>query len=195
MKNLKIGLLGMSFLTAVSLASPQAAQAGFFMSAQGDYLASIPISYSGASNVLFGNGFGGGIELGPTFGKGFELGIGAKYLNRGFSILGSITASTLRFPVELRFWIAKFLAIGAGGYFDYILSTNATIGGQTINNIGAGAATSLDFAIPVGGGQWSIVFGTKFYIPIMNMSRVAGTSLMMLDINGYLGVRWGNTKS
>lgn len=184
-------LFVLALILAVSV--PMRAIAGFHLTAAGHTNASIITGISGTTNVNVGTGFGGGVLLGPNFGKGFELEFGASYVQRGYSFIGNVTQGVINASVGFNWHFVRWLGIGAGGFFDYGLSTTAVSGGQAIRNINYGPMANLQINIPVG-GQWFIVISSRALVGLANLSAASGGNLTLLNIDNLIGIRWGETK-
>jgi hypothetical protein len=84
----------------------------------------------GGLNQTVSTGGSTGYTAGARLGFGLailEADVSAMYLNRSFSVLGlSGNISYLQIPVMLRYSLIPMFSIGAGGYYDFALTSGAS---------------------------------------------------------------------
>ena len=173
-----------------------------------------PISHSNSAEL----GTGAGLILGKSIMGPLDLELGAKYYKNvstqtyadpSVTLKYTITWHTLEVPIGVRFWLAKFVSFGVGGYYqkffgDANLQTETTTQGSTSSqsraasmkndvgyqpaNWGAYGSAALDFGLS---GPTSIFVEGRYNAGIRDVSTVMnGYVLKLNNTQGIAGFRF-----
>jgi hypothetical protein len=194
-------------LVGVLFLGMPAAQAGTHISVFGDGTFSTTKT-TGQTDPKSMLGLGGGAQVEFGLGPMAGLEIGAVYLGRktGDST-ANLTFNYVQIPVQLRYWVGKYLTLGAGGYYalpvgDIKAGGSSLPGGGSIPYATAGFKKndygllgSVGFNAPV--GPTAAVFAEGRYalgLDDQNATAIAGTTTKWQDIQILVGLRFGMGK-
>jgi hypothetical protein len=203
------------FIAAVAVAAisfGSIAQAGIRLSAVGAGSTTRPMvkSVTGTTFNLWKYGYGGGllgeIGIGPRF--GFELGAFYSLRKFGMTVSGTdfdMSAYYAEVPVLVRYWLGRYIGLGAGGYVasgvgDMRVATGgvsaiSTFGDNSFKRVDYGLVGSLQIDIPMGSSA-GLIFDGRYQYGLANVldGAAAGSSIKYTDIVGLVGIRFGGAR-
>jgi hypothetical protein len=153
--------------------------------------------------------FGGGAQFEIMFGQVVGLEFGGIYLGRKFSQTDSTVPITLestytyvQIPLQLRFWLGRFVTLGVGGYYaipvgDIKFSAlgiegTSTYAGAGLKTSDYGLLGSLGFNIPLGPAVGLMVEGRyAMGLQDLNVTANPAGTVKWSDIQFLAGLRFG----
>jgi hypothetical protein len=154
-------------------------------------------------------GIGGGAQLELMLGQVVGLELGGLYLQRKFSTTDSLLAITaestftyVQIPLQVRFWLGRFVTLGVGGYYAMGLGDiKSTALGIPITTTYAAAGTktsdygllgSLGFNIPLGTSVAILAEGRYAYgMQDLNVTKDPAGTAKWRDMQALIGLRFG----
>ncbi|MEK7689497.1 MAG: outer membrane beta-barrel protein, partial [Bdellovibrionota bacterium] len=146
---------------------------------------------------------GGGALLGFAFSRRLGLELGGIYIQRKFNeiISGSTTkfqATAIHVPVFFKFWLARWLSLGVGGYASQAIGKfKATDSSSTTSySYSSTPLKTLDYGLLVGGGfnfqikpGFGIFLDARYAYGIASAAKVG--AFYHNDALAMLGLRFG----
>jgi hypothetical protein len=159
---------------------------------------------TGATSATRDLGIGGGAQVEFGLGPMAGLEIGAVYLSRKDGPSGlEDTFNYIQIPVQLRYWVGKYLSIGVGGYYAFAVGDIKNESGATATYAASGFKTgdygllgSVGLNFPMGGGGTSFFAEGRYAYGLddqLATSNPNGT-VKWSDIQVLVGLRFGGMK-